>query len=160
MLDPLTRGSLFHEVQFALLSRAAAPTGCCRSGPTTLSARARPASTASSTRSPARYREQLAPAIPRVWDDGIDGIRADLREWLRRAAEDDGGWVPDRFELAFGLAARERGDADPASVTDAGRRSTARCSCAARSTWSSATARRAPRHRPQDRQGARAPRAS
>jgi RecB family exonuclease len=65
----------------------------------------------------ARYREKLCPAIPRVWDDGINGIRADLHEWLRRAAEDESGFVPDRFELAFGLPLRERGDADPASVT-------------------------------------------
>jgi hypothetical protein len=65
----------------------------------------------------ADYRDELCPAIPRVWDDGINAVRADLREWLRRAAEEDGGWVPDRFELAFGLAPRERGEADPASVT-------------------------------------------
>src|SRR5205085_8445931 len=36
----------------------------------------------------ARYRERLCPAIPRVWEDGINGIRADLREWLRRAVDD------------------------------------------------------------------------
>jgi len=66
-----------------------------------------------------RYAEKLAPAIPRVWNDGIDTIRADLREWLRRAAEAGDGWVPHRFELAFGLPARDRPDADPGSVPDA-----------------------------------------
>jgi PD-(D/E)XK nuclease superfamily len=40
----------------------------------------------------------------RVWDDGIDLIRVDLREWLRRASEDRSGYVPWRFELSFGLA--------------------------------------------------------
>ena len=48
-----------------------------------------------------------------MWEDGIDAIRADLREWLRRAAEDPLPWTPERFELAFGLAGR--GQADPAS---------------------------------------------
>ena len=66
----------------------------------------------------ARAREALAPAIPRVWDDEIDGLRADLREWLRRAAADDAGWVPERFELSFGLKADEREHSDPASVSD------------------------------------------
>src|SRR5262249_36553404 len=64
------------------------------------------------------YEDELAPAIPRVWEDGIDSIRADLREWLRRASEADDGWVPYKFELAFGLADRDRADEDPASVDD------------------------------------------
>ncbi|MEP7121181.1 MAG: PD-(D/E)XK nuclease family protein, partial [Byssovorax sp.] len=35
---------------------------------------------------------------------------ADLREWLRRAA-DDGAWTPRRFELSFGLHDRKSRDA-------------------------------------------------
>jgi RecB family exonuclease len=115
VLDPLTRGSLFHEVQFGLLSRLKSD-GLLPVRPDNLT-RARDLVDDILDAVAARYRDQLAPAIPRVWDDGINGIRADLREWLRRAAEDQDGWVPDRFELAFGLAARERGDADPASVS-------------------------------------------
>jgi ATP-dependent helicase/nuclease subunit B len=38
-----------------------------------------------------------------VWDNGIESIRSDLREWLRRGAEDESGCVPWRFELTFGL---------------------------------------------------------
>ena len=49
------------------------------------------------------WHDELAPAIERVWKDGIDAIRADLREWLRRAAEDPQHGRPERFELAFGL---------------------------------------------------------
>jgi CRISPR/Cas system-associated exonuclease Cas4 (RecB family) len=62
----------------------------------------------------------LAPAIDRVWDDGIDSIRVDLREWLRRASEDDSGYVPWRFELSFGLAGSgtERRQADPHSTAN------------------------------------------
>jgi hypothetical protein len=63
-----------------------------------------------------RLADELAPAIPRVWEDGIDTIRADLREWLRRHADSADGWVPDRFELSFDVAERGRAHADPASV--------------------------------------------
>src|SRR5256885_272288 len=60
-----------------------------------------------------RYKDELAPAIERVWKDGIDSVLADLREWLRRAA-DDGAWTPQRFELSFGL--RDRKSRDPSST--------------------------------------------
>jgi len=63
-----------------------------------------------------RQREKLAPAIDRVWDDGIASISADLSEWLRRAAEKRDAWYPDRFELSFGL--RDRAQADPGSSED------------------------------------------
>ena len=63
-----------------------------------------------------QYRERLAPAISRVWGDGIEAIRLDLREWLRRTAEAPGGWTPHRFELAFGLPEHLRPTADAASV--------------------------------------------
>ncbi|MEO6028833.1 MAG: PD-(D/E)XK nuclease family protein [Candidatus Binatia bacterium] len=115
VLDPLTRGSLFHEVQFAVLTQLKAD-ALLPVRPGNLM-RARDLVDGILDEVAARYRDQLAPAIPRVWDDGINAIRADLREWLRRASEDESGWVPDRFELAFGLAARERGESDPASVT-------------------------------------------
>jgi hypothetical protein len=115
MIDPLTRGSLFHEVQFGVLSKLRAE-GLLPVSRDTVTA-ARDCVDAILDEVAVRYREKLCPAIPRVWDDGINGIRADLREWLRRAADDEGGWIPHRFELAFGLPLRERGDADPASVT-------------------------------------------
>jgi ATP-dependent helicase/nuclease subunit B len=66
------------------------------------------------------YRDNLAPAIDRVWEDGIAAIRADLREWLRRASEDDSGYVPWHFELSFGVEGRPgRRQADPQSVPGA-----------------------------------------
>jgi hypothetical protein len=68
----------------------------------------------------ARYEDDLAPAIDRVWQNGVAAIRADLREWLRRAGEDDSGYVPQHFELSFGLTNRyERRQADPRSVAEA-----------------------------------------
>jgi ATP-dependent helicase/nuclease subunit B len=115
VLDPLTRGGLFHDVQFAILERlrdagwlplrAAVLPRAFDVLDEVLAAEA------------AHAEEILAPAIPRVWADEIDGLRADLREWLRRQADDD-RWVPARFELAFGLPASERERRDPASVTD------------------------------------------
>src|SRR6185369_369465 len=115
-LDPLTRGALYHEVQFAILT-ALRDAGLLPIRPANLEAvRAHVDRALDDTAR--RFEDKLWPAIPRVWKDGIAGLRADLREWLRRAAEADDGWVPWRFELAFGLADRDRQQADPASVPD------------------------------------------
>jgi RecB family exonuclease len=115
-LDPLTRGALFHEVQFAVLTELRAAS-LLPVRPATLDA-ARAAVDGALDTVAARWADKLWPAIERVWKDGIDGMRADLREWLRRAADTDDGWVPWRFELSFGLADRDRPQADPASVDD------------------------------------------
>jgi CRISPR/Cas system-associated exonuclease Cas4 (RecB family) len=100
-LDPLTRGSLFHEVQAACLrtlqSAGALPLSAETAGPAlavldrTLDAVA------------AAYREQLAPAIERVWQDEIESLRVDLRTWLEKSIEAQAHWEPWAFELAFGL---------------------------------------------------------
>jgi hypothetical protein len=65
----------------------------------------------------AEYRERLAPAIPRLWDDAVEAIRVDLREWLRRETTGGQHWTPTYFELAFGLPPELRPNADPASVS-------------------------------------------
>jgi ATP-dependent helicase/DNAse subunit B len=113
-LDPLTRGRMFHEIQ-AETFRALQGRGFLPLKPADHD-EARTALDAVVDRVAARYRDELAPAIPRVWEDEIDGIRADLRTWLRRLSESDDGWVPIHFELAFGLgrAPASRGQ-DPAS---------------------------------------------
>jgi len=69
-------------------------------------------------RSTTEYEDRLAPAIPRVWQDGINSIRADLREWLRRMSESTEQWIPDKFELSFGLGNYARRQRDPDSVDD------------------------------------------
>jgi ATP-dependent helicase/nuclease subunit B len=47
-----------------------------------------------------------------VWNDEIAGLRRDLRIWLEHQLVDDAArWVPERFELAFGLPADELRDA-------------------------------------------------
>ena len=117
-LDPLQRGSLIHDVQFELLARLRHEK-LLPVQPSNLD-RARQLLEAVMTELVAQYEDDLAPAIHRVWENGIAGIRADLREWLRRASEDDSGFVPRHFELSFGLAHHfERRQADPRLVADA-----------------------------------------
>ncbi len=115
VLDPLTRGGLFHDVQFRLLGTLR-DAGLLPVRPTTLP-RAFDLLDDVLASEAEQAAEALAPAIPRVWADEIEVLRADLREWLRRQADDD-HWVPERFELAFGLPAGERAQRDPGSVTD------------------------------------------
>jgi ATP-dependent helicase/nuclease subunit B len=114
VIDPLTRGALFHEVQFEFLTTLR-NLGRLPVTPGTLAA-AHITLEDTLTSVAAAFHDKLAPAIERVWLDGIDSIRADLREWLRRSAADAGRWRPERFELSFGLA--DRSQADPASVTE------------------------------------------
>jgi RecB family exonuclease len=103
-MDPLQRGSLVHDVQHAMLTRlrdaGLLPVREARlDGALAILDEALDAVAA-------RYRDDLAPAIDRVWEDGIAEIRADLRQWLRLASRDESGFVPWRFELAFGLPER------------------------------------------------------
>jgi hypothetical protein len=117
-LDPLQRGSLIHDVQFELFARLRNE-NLLPVRPGNLD-RARLLLEEVVTEVAARYEDDLAPAIDRVWENSVAAIRADLREWLRRAGEDDSGYVPRHFELSFGLAHRfERRQADPRSVADA-----------------------------------------
>ena len=113
-LDPLTRGGLFHAIQFALLGELK------RSAMLPV----RPENLAEALtyldravdRVASEYREKLAPAIERVWQTGVDDLRTDLRGWLQYVAANDAGWEPQHFEFAFGLPlSAER---DPASVAE------------------------------------------
>ena len=115
-LDPLTRGSIFHEVQ-ALFFRAMRDAGGL---PVTASGVSRAlvvlervlAEVAS------KYEENLAPAIPRVWADEIASIGRDLRVWVRKLPEAE-GWTPEYFELSFGLSDEgrdERSVPDPVTI--------------------------------------------
>ena len=116
VIDPLTRGSLFHETQFEVLTNLKAASLL----PLTAEALGRAFDLVDSSlkRLAADYEDRLAPAIPRVWQDGINSIRADLREWLRRMADNNEGWIPDKFELSFGLSDRGPRASDPASVDE------------------------------------------
>jgi len=113
-LDPLQRGSLVHEVLFELL------VGLRNDQRLPLRAEQfdelRDRLDEVVERVATRFRDELAPAIDRVWDDGIASIRADVREWLVRAIEPT-PWTPWKFELSFGLS--DRRAQDPASISEA-----------------------------------------
>lgn len=107
-LDPLTRGSLFHEIQ-AVFYRTLQANGQL---PVTRErlAVARQQLEWAIARVAREAEDALAPAIERVWADEIASLRRDLLLWLDRLA-DDGEWVPERFELAFGLPPDDARDA-------------------------------------------------
>lgn len=118
-LDPMTRGALFHDIQFEVLTELK------RSDllPVRLVSLEQALSTVDAVleRVGARYQEELAPAIDRVWENDLDDIRADLRGWLRRVATDNSQpsvthWQPQHFEFAFGLPRRD--GQDPASCRE------------------------------------------
>jgi CRISPR/Cas system-associated exonuclease Cas4 (RecB family) len=98
-LDPLTKGSLFHEVlaeffralQQQKMALAAAPMD-----------RMLGLLDATLTRVAADYAELLAPAVDRVWQDEIASIRTDLHIWARDLVQST-EWEPWLFEFGFGL---------------------------------------------------------
>ena len=107
-LDPLQRGSLVHDVQFELMSQLRTEGQLPVTRANLESARSVLDGVLDTVA--ARYREDLVPAIERVWEDGVSSVRADLREWLIRLTEDETGYEPWRFELAFGLSAARASD--------------------------------------------------
>lgn len=113
-LDPLTYGRILHEAQYAI-SLALERERELPIRPESLSRVLEIAETVFRGVE-TRFAEELAPAIPRIWRDELQRIRADLRGWLRREAQTSGEWIPHRREFTFGM--RPRGPADPASVLD------------------------------------------
>ncbi len=105
-MDPLTRGALFHAAQFELFRELA------RTQPTLLSTL--DLADQVLDRVAARYEDELAPAIPRVWKSAIENLRTDLRGWLQHVAAQEADWLPEHFEFGFGLAPNP--DRDPAST--------------------------------------------
>jgi CRISPR/Cas system-associated exonuclease Cas4 (RecB family) len=112
-LDPLTRGSIFHEMQAELFRALQA----AHALPVTSGslAHALDALDGVIARVAAHQKDKLAPAIDRVWDSEVADIAKDLRVWLRRVSEAPEDWRPEYFELSFGLADRE--GRDPRSQT-------------------------------------------
>ena len=110
-MDPLTRGAIFHAVQFELFRELS------RSHPRALVCDAATLDLADQVldRVAARYEDELAPAISRVWKSEIENLRTDLRGWLHHVAQNDADWEPIHFEFAFGLPPGE--NRDPASTT-------------------------------------------
>ena len=103
-LDPLLRGSIFHAIQsefFRAVERepSRAPSSLLEQTIESVSN---------------QYKEELAPAIERVWEAEIADIAKDLRVWAGRMPDKD-GWRPHRFEFSFGLSDEGR---DPRSLPE------------------------------------------
>ena len=113
-LDPLTRGSLFHQIQ-AEFFRALEKNGLLPITDRRVDAARKMLDWAIGTVSKQAY-DDLAPAIDRVWHDELASIARDLRGWLEGLVRDSRQWRPERFEFSFGLP----GDLnrDPRSVPD------------------------------------------
>ncbi len=108
-LDPMTRGSLVHEVQFELLTELRERGLLPLTPPRLETARAMLKEVLATVAK--REHDRLAPAIERVWSDAIESIAADLREWLRLMTEpEEAAWTPAFFELSFGLVDRRAED--------------------------------------------------
>jgi len=113
-MDPLTRGALFHEVQFELFRKLKASSllpMTADSLPTTLDLADKVLDHVA-----ARFEDDLAPAIPRVWKSEVEGVRTDLRGWIQQVAASQSEWFPSHFEFGFGLALDEH--RDPRSTKD------------------------------------------
>lgn len=113
-LDPLTRGEMFHRIQAQLLRELH------RSGELPLTAPKLPTALKELDKTvddvAGQYREELAPAIDRVWRDAIESMRSDLRVWLEKSASTS-EWAPMHFEFGFGFKASE--GRDQASLPEA-----------------------------------------
>jgi CRISPR/Cas system-associated exonuclease Cas4 (RecB family) len=105
-MDPLTRGSLFHEIQAtffrALKSRSQLPV----TAPTIDAARG--VLDEVIARVGASTHDELVPAVERVWQDELATIRRDLHAWLEYLARDGDEWLPIHFEFGFGRVPGER----------------------------------------------------
>ncbi|MDE2944877.1 MAG: PD-(D/E)XK nuclease family protein [Gemmatimonadota bacterium] len=105
-LDPLQRGSLVHQVQFELLTRLQTESTkeqpLLPVGPEN-AARVSELLEEVLEKVAGDFRDRLVPTIDRVWDDGIEAIRQDLREWLQHERDSKSPFEPWRFELSFGL---------------------------------------------------------
>jgi RecB family exonuclease len=95
-LDPLTRGSMFHEVQKRLVlllngypADQAGFAQASRDLDRVL------------TETAAEYAERLAPAIDQIWKNEVERLRADLRAWLVSVTADQPGWALVEPEKTF-----------------------------------------------------------
>jgi CRISPR/Cas system-associated exonuclease Cas4 (RecB family) len=113
-MDPMTRGSIFHDIQARFLRELKSRGGL----PVTESNVEAAGRVLDETidRVAAREHDELAPAVERVWADEVASMRRDLRTWLDHLVTSGEEWEPKYFELGFGPVPGER---DPSSRQDA-----------------------------------------
>jgi len=112
-IDPATRGAIFHRVQAEFVREARVRRWLPLSPAGLEEAQALVNQILDQVAE--AFREELVPAIKRVWEDEIGQMRGDLRGWLLRLAEQS-DWRPVLVEFAFGL--EERKGYDAASTTE------------------------------------------
>jgi ATP-dependent helicase/nuclease subunit B len=120
-MDPLTRGELFHKVQFRLLEQLK-KADFLPVNPARLADSLAIADLVLNLVAE-EFADELAPAIDRVWRTEIEDLRTDLRGWLQHIAVNDVDWVPEHFEFAFGLrpqAGRDSASTQQEAVLDEG----------------------------------------
>ncbi|HEV2177715.1 MAG TPA: PD-(D/E)XK nuclease family protein [Terriglobia bacterium] len=107
-IDPLTRGTIFHHVLADFMRRLQSEGRL----PVTLENLPVDLEVLEQALQQAerKYRDELAPAIPQVWREGIDSIRTDLRGWLQRTADEPSAWVPAHFEFGIGFGPQDGHD--------------------------------------------------
>jgi CRISPR/Cas system-associated exonuclease Cas4 (RecB family) len=105
-MDPLTRGSLFHEIQAAFFRRLETQSALPVTSQNVDAVRATLDGMIDEVG--ARAHEDLVPAVERVWQDELAGIRRDLHAWLEYLARDGDEWTPSYFEFSFGDVPGER----------------------------------------------------
>ena len=113
-LDPLTKGSLVHRMQasfFRELERRGALPVTRASADSALAVLDEVVAKVAD-----EYREQLVPAIDRVWREEVAAIARDLRGWARNVSLDGGTWTPRYFEFSFGMPLND--ERDPRSVRE------------------------------------------
>jgi CRISPR/Cas system-associated exonuclease Cas4 (RecB family) len=101
-LDPLTRGSMVHEM-LADIMRAFIARGWAPLTDASLE-QAQAVADDLVTRVAGEYEDRLRPPILRVWQDAVGAIRRDIHEWVRRLPADGGHWTPARVEIGVGFA--------------------------------------------------------
>ena len=112
-MDPLTRGSIFHDIQ-ARFFRKLKEAGALPVTDASIDA-AREVLDQTIDEVATRQHDELAPAVERIWADEISSVRRDLVAWLHYLARDGAEWEPMRFEFAFG---RVPGLRDATSIRD------------------------------------------
>jgi ATP-dependent helicase/nuclease subunit B len=109
-LDPLTRGSMVHEMLAALMrafvARGWVPLTSPQLPDALDVADEIVADVAES------YRDRLAPAIERVWLDEVAAVHRDVREWVRRLPDDQTRWRARFVEMGFGFGRGDGRDAE------------------------------------------------
>ena len=119
-MDPLTRGHMFHRTQAEFMRRLQSRAG--GRGLPISSSNLEPALVAldETLGEVARqYREELSPAIERVWEDAVKTLQTNLRAWLHDLAETSEElplWRPIHFEFGFGFPPDN--ERDPASIAE------------------------------------------